>query len=786
MIISFLQRREPPILPSLQKMPDARRSDVNGEPSTFADDIPSLKGFGDANKESLAELLFQFFRHYGYEFVYSKYVVSVKEGRLLSRKEKGWETTNYLDKEARCRLCVEEPFNTPRNLGNSADEYAFSGIHGEIRRAFELLADGCQLEQSCEQYEFPVEEKPIFQRPAPKPKPTLTRSASQSGRPNHEPSTGRSRKNNRNQSAQRAAAGNRRASSGASFSNQRIPLLHSPPLGMTSTDYFVRGNLHEQLSLQYQYLQQQSDALRAQLAQQQAHQQNHAQGRLSDYSGSPHSRPYTNGLPSPRFLENPPLTAPLLPGYLYHHPSRYPPPSPMAQARSREGTSTNPSSPQLMAAVPALRRQAHRSSVTESSSGSIRSQSQPGRSLPHPLALQQQAHSGFDVSGALGGQYPNLRSSQLYAQGHSGMQLPFSPMTALHPTQSVDSAIPKEYVGYYVGQSPQLGPQYATSHVQLPQMPMLRDPPTRQRRVTPDLAPPMPNGRHASRSPSPLGHLRSYSTTGDLRATQPQVLSFKVDASLYEQPTTTFPAEPAEADLGGPIIVNGSTPAAQKQPVIANGSTGHSQRSSSDPFRAEQDIGLTQSTSLPLRNGKRAEAENPVIERPPSPKGSPTPTPRGKPGLGLKFSSNGTPHGANGIAEHFNDISPLTAAPLLSPVAELRTPSPTHKAFETQHSPQKPNGFVKAAQIANAKQADRSENVRPIDTKHERKGSMPNSAASKPAKSPILPSPLSAASQNPWQQAPTKKGHKKNKSSVGPKTQQGQPLPVNDAERKGG
>jgi hypothetical protein len=141
MIFSFLQRRNPPILPSLQKMPDDKKSVVNGKLSPFADDVDAIRSRGNDNKESLAELLFAFFRHYGYEFPYSTSVVSIREGRMVSRNEKGWDDY-VVNKEARCRLCVEEPFNTERNLGNSADDYAWNGIHREIRRAFEFLADG--------------------------------------------------------------------------------------------------------------------------------------------------------------------------------------------------------------------------------------------------------------------------------------------------------------------------------------------------------------------------------------------------------------------------------------------------------------------------------------------------------------------------------------------------------------------------------------------------------------------------------------------------------------------
>lgn len=813
MIINFLQRREPAILPSLQKIKGRRCKVESGELSAFADDLEALNGFGDDNKETQAELLFQFFRHYGYEFEFSKEVVSVREGRRVSRKEKGWDPSNYQDKEARNRLCVEEPFTTNRNLGNSADDYAWSGIHGEIRRAFHLLADGSQLEKACEQFEFPPEEKPVFQKPAPKPKPTLTRSASQSGRPNHEPGSGRSsRKNgNRNQSAQRA--GNRRASSGASFSNQRVPLPFQSPQVSSMMDYFAaKGDLHNHLYQQYQYLQAQQDALRAQLEQQRQQPSSQRQGRSTAQDGSPRHRPFTNGLPSPRFTDNPPQTAPLLPGYLYHYPARYPPPSPMSQARTREGgTSTNPSSPSLVAAVPALRRQVHRGSLTDGSSGSLRSQSQPGRSLPHPLTLQQHVHPGYDVSGALPGQYQNARSAQGYPYGPPGVPpMPYTPLNVAYPTsRAADSAIPKEYVGYYVGQSPLLGPQYATSNqMQMPPM-VLRDPPVqRPRRVTPDLGPPLLNGIHSSRSPSPLSHLRSYSTVGDLRAaqalipqSQPTYEPAAVPAAVPTTALTPAPTQapvPASADLdpGGPLIVNGSYPSpSRKETDKINGVPGPLSHSPNGLVHSDGDNDLSRVRSLPLRPAldtavppERTEVSEQVAASPRI-----LPSPRFKSGPKLNFSPNGTSQNTNGTSEHFQEVAPVPA-PLLSPVAELRTPSPTRSNAFERDSPQT-NGLIRAARFANSKQAERGENevpLSPTSKGHERKGSAPNPTSAQPAKSPTLPTPTVTGSasqnQNPWQQA-TRKGHKKSKSSGGAKASNvsgGQPLPVNEAERKGG
>lgn len=798
MIISFLQRRDPSVIPSLQKVEGKRLQRDKGEDSQFADDIEALRGCGDANKESLAQLLFQFFRHYGYEFDYATCVVSVKEGRLLSREEKGWQRSNYWDKEAQKRLCVEEPFTINRNLGNSADEYAWSGVHNEIRRAHELLADGQQLEKCCEQYEFPREEKPIFQKPAPKPAPTLRRSASQSGRSNHEPGSGRSRKNNnRNQSTQRT--GNRRASSGASFSNQRVPLpFQSPPIGVNPADYFAtKSNIHDQLYQQYQYYQAQKDALMAQLAHHAQQQRQHqgsgqSQSRGGDPAGSPrHQNAFANGLPSPRYLDNPPQTAPLLPGYLYHYPARYPPP--MSQTRSREGTNTNPSSPSLVSAVPALRRQIHRASLPDGSSGSIRSQSQPGRSLPHPLTLQQHAHPGYDVSGAISAQYQNMRASQLYAPGQPGIQLPFSPLTAMHPSGGIiDSAMPKEYVGYYVGQSPQLGPQhYATSNpMQMAPMTLRDPPPQRPRRVTPELKPPMSNGRHISRSPSPLGHLRSYSTIADLRSTgQAETL---LSPTSYEHTAPVRVPAPAETDVGGPLIVNGSTPSVSQKPTER--ANGVPPATRVEYTNGSHDNDLSRVRSLPLRTANLDRQEVPERTEngewtPSSPRISPSP--RAKIGPRLSLSPNGTSHAANGLPEHFHDPTPLIA-PLLSPVVELRTPSPTRvHAFDKQESPQA-NGLTKAAKIANAKQASGFENGPPLasaESRHERKGSAPNPTLNKPARSPTMLTPTSTlsatANQNPWQQA-TRKGHKKSKSSVAPRSPQVQPMPTNESERKGG
>lgn len=813
MILNFLQTRNPPILPSLQKIPNARSTQVNGQISAFADNLEELRGYGKDNKETLGQLIFHFFRHYGYVFDYADYVVSVKEGRLLPRKEKGWDTANYMDKEARSRLCVEEPFNTQRNLGNSADDYAFTGIHKEIRRAFELLKDGSGLEECCAQYEFPPEEKPIFQRPPPKPKPILTRSASQSGRPNNGNNPGRGNangtRNNRNPSNQRN--NNRRSSSGTAYGNQRMPpYVMSPPVGINPADYFSTtamstDQLHNQLYKQYRFLQAQQEALRNQLLQQQQTQvqlqqvQVQAQARGIDLGASPHSRQFANNVQSPhtpRTFENSPTTTPLLPGYLYHYPARYPPPSPLSQSRNTDDTVIGPSSPSQQNATPTLRRGVHRGSITEgTANASARSQSQPGRSFPNPLTLQGLAHPGYDVSGAIATPYMMPRSVQQFAQ----MQ-PNGSTRQTNGSFPAETAMPKEYVGYYVGQSPQLLPQYQAGN--LAQIPQLRDiVPQPDRRVSPELAPPIAESlRRQSRSPSPLGNGRRHSSSVSIHPVA-------AHQAFAQQPLQSMPIHPKLAESQGPVIVNGSNMASSKQrqpsativtaplPQQSNDTTPdlipteQIQQMSLDasmfhPNGQQHDVGQAAPRYFVNRtNGHAVESSLPahVAQNVPTPvwrQNAPDPQGVSNHALSVSQAQETTHSSPTNFHEPTKDASPHPPmVPLLSPVAEIRTPSPAAGRTAETSKPGPHHKLAQNVQIVNGKQAEAASKPH--------NGSLGRNDGTK------NPVPVGNSPVSTWQQAPARKGHKKNKSNTAPKGPHaartgGEPLPANEADRKGG
>lgn len=85
-----------------------------------------------------------------FEFNYDEHVISLRQGKYLTKADKGWDTCKGWK-----MLCVEEPFNTARNLGNSADDVSVNGLIEEFRRAYDILYESACLDKLCEQYHFP-------------------------------------------------------------------------------------------------------------------------------------------------------------------------------------------------------------------------------------------------------------------------------------------------------------------------------------------------------------------------------------------------------------------------------------------------------------------------------------------------------------------------------------------------------------------------------------------------------------------------------------------------------
>lgn len=833
MVLNFLQTRSPPVLPALHQMPFEKHLTDTGEESSFFDDLEQIRDFGKDNKESLGQLLFQFFRLYGHDFDYERDVVSVRNGRFLTRKEKGWEVDSG-NKEGRFRLCVEEPFNVSRNLGNSADDYAFRGIHLEVRQAFDFLAEGGQLGKVCEQFVFPKEERPTFQKPPPAPKPTLTHSTSPSRRGGRGGNRGgRSHYNQRNNQGDRS-----RSSSGANYANG-LPFL-SPPLAGAGPDYFAAttgASLHEQLFKQYQMLEMQQHSLKAQLfaqaqaraAQAQAIAQAQAQARNGSNHGSPPKTQYATAQSVSRDPNEPPATAPLMPHYLYPY-AGFEQPQPMSQSHSQDGVRTNPSSPSLPLSIPTHRRGAHRATVAEGqANSSVRSHSQPARADQNALFLPGYPPIPSYPPNLMA--YPIARSAQ---DTQTPQQQPVDvPQHHAQGLQIVrENGSPKEYLGYFMNESP----QQFRSHLQdysVQQIPSFQELASRRRKVSPDLAPPQQSQaqQHVSRSPSPLGqsHNRSYST--GIHSTS--VTSAPLQVS--ERPTQ--PAPPAES---GPVIVNGSyrAPQTREQKSVTENAdiNGYADRDSVSsipgPTRSDEPFPM----EMPEQQQQHQLYANEVLRRhfassePEKSNGvdvygttsqmaMPNYTAAGT-GVVNGYAVNNdvdyaTSNAATSKSQNIPpwrvksapngmshlDTSRTSAAPaqtvksavlpILSPVQETRTPSPTASRGALSAGLQPTNGTLSSGvgfsekenhvtpsrpgNAQNAKQTPQPKKESPIA--HEKTGSKGAGCGNSP-------------SNGGWQKSGGgKKGGRKRAKSNSSKNGEhkgGEPLPANEADRKGG
>ncbi|KAI1460160.1 hypothetical protein F4805DRAFT_17509 [Annulohypoxylon moriforme] len=377
MIIAFLQLRQPPVLPTLhQRLQQKKLSRTDGDIASFADDIDKLQGFGSENKSTLGELLFQFFRFYAHEFDYSKDVLSVRLGKVISKTEKKWQFSQNN------QLCVEEPFNIGRNLGNTADDTAVRGLHLELRRAFDLIAEG-KLDECCEQYVYPKEEEKIFQKPPSVSRPVMLRSASQ--QQSNRGGRGGGFRANRQQGQHRNNSNNnsRRASSSVPYDTNGSPMFIPPgyPVAMTPQEAVMYMQPTSDLMAQtISALTLQENNLRfLQYAQSQAFHLGQMQGNASQTQPSSTERSRTNS------FDTPPLSAPIRPEMYYYHPMQFP------QAFYAQQTfPTYPSSPSTNHGTE-FRRSSHRSTAaSEASHGvagsAMRSQSQPASRTGIPTA----------------------------------------------------------------------------------------------------------------------------------------------------------------------------------------------------------------------------------------------------------------------------------------------------------------------------------------------------------------------------------------------------------------
>jgi hypothetical protein len=766
MIINFLQTRRPPILPSLQNQPHLKQRLMHGINVAFDKDVSRYGNFGAKNKEALGELLMQFFRYYGHELNFEESVVSVRLGRVIPKSEKGWHLLQDN------RLCVEEPFNTSRNLGNTADDTSMRGVHIELRRAFKLVSEG-NLSECCAEYEHPLAEGKTFEKfIPPESRPIVAQAPSQNVRGL------RGRGGGRNPNPQNRGPNSRRTSNPAKSIH---PSLRNYPYQTTSQEMQLHARqqqflLHDQLYQQYQYLQAQEQELRLQLQQQAL-----LSGRLMPSITYPHIPFAAHASQDALFDEtnrmraetvnHPPLTVPIRQSrFGYASPFL-----PLAFPRLR-GPTTNPSSPRLPTAVPDLPRPSRNASLTDPlPNSSLRAHSQPARPIPSPLSFYPMTST--DTEGS-----ENDQNGLLDGR-------PETPSYASYRSPAMSSSFslnrrPSEYIGYYVGHSPPL--QAAPQNSVVSPVPLYAGLAISNGSLSPRIYPQVTSQSGTGSSTTPELPL-APTQNGRIEAGRP--------VDYVSMPgNVQSPSRPGTKN-SGPLVVNGSTPLNHKYVDKdandqSNGTTFSGSNSDDlafdtptssethsqglpemvEPEPFIQAEAPTDNTGLEITLGKSA-ATHPAHENP---------TSAAKGGLESASSSSIDSH------VHSNSLSTsIRPAPQLSPVREVASPSP-----QTAFAPVKLDQ-VQASGTASKKGKGKlnQENLPP-----QRSRAQPDQVPATKAKldlvaEPVNPSPSDATMANGWQTQKKKKHKKAAKSESDINTVNavgGSMAPLDASQRKGG
>ena len=883
LIVNFLQTRKSKILPNLQARPHQRTKDENGILSSFADDLASLQGFGKANSESLGELLFQFFRRYGHEIDFERHVISIREGGLISKKAKAWHLMQNN------RLCVEEPFNTDRNLGNTADDISFRGVHLELRRAFEFVSQG-KLAEACEQYEYPPQEEKIWTKPPPQPRPILTRSLSQQGRKNNSSNNNSNNtpmQNSRNGGGHKNRTGgsNRRASSAAAMNKlPAFPPGQPPPPG---SERLSGDQIHHQLFQHYQLLQAQEAQLRMQMHQrQQANLHAQVTAQLPPLHMPSPPYPQQSGFESGRrqsSVEPGPLSAPLrtMQGLYYPMPMMSPsqPSSRSPQMSTPSQSTTNPPSPS--SSVSQLANGDHRRPMQRSLTGdnlstsAARSHSQPpsnssngrigsrvtrnlpnhqwfpmmqGQALPY-MSLHQYQQAYFQAK-----RPSDLQQIQNVQPGPGSSASESPRMRPVMMDGSEEAFAPRQYIGYYVD------PSSVDRDGLVPPIPAYHDLANRARRAS--ASPNLSRLRsYPSRSPSPSHSSLAYEQgTNSIPVRSRNSSSSLAGFSTASHTNTSKSMDSNAAPRIGPVIVDGSSDASEyaTPPESLYFPIGPSEAASlsdeqvcdtpsstsvaaaqdqPETFSLEPPSNYRQHNSLPniLQFGDfpaRATGRNYLDRSPqteetqPVEEPTPTHTPAVRPtfgeqssGLGIDFnaasarkpgsSTNGkspdlqSSVGSSSAAASQLKESVHISAPLLSPVREVRTPSPTvtrnnsTMSVDTQKASHGRSGSLAKEMVSSplaqtSKMNKGKEKVEEPIASSNKSAAVNGSEPSKPsaelqskssaeARTPGSPAKYMQVQTSGWQQSTGKKKKTRKASSVGSAA-----LMQEQGERKGG
>ena len=158
--INALQTMQEPVIPNLCTRDGTNVVEIGGQNYDVSMQDVSNSKFVSKNKETVAELLISFFSNLATNWPWSDFVISVREGKLITRKQKGWnhqkpKISNAIQDKKIMRLGkhslpVEDPFDEIHDLSIVLDAEGVFEIRDEIIRSYSLLNESKNWEKICE------------------------------------------------------------------------------------------------------------------------------------------------------------------------------------------------------------------------------------------------------------------------------------------------------------------------------------------------------------------------------------------------------------------------------------------------------------------------------------------------------------------------------------------------------------------------------------------------------------------------------------------------------------
>ncbi|CAN6311455.1 unnamed protein product [Urochloa humidicola] len=134
MCIHLLQLRR--ILPCLQEMEATYFVTVDENNCAYFDQVDKLNNYGAHSRDTVSRLLWAFFHYWAYEHDYTRDVISIRTGRIISKERKDWTRRVGNDRHL---ICIEDPFEISHDLGRVVDKFTIKILREEFERAANIL-----------------------------------------------------------------------------------------------------------------------------------------------------------------------------------------------------------------------------------------------------------------------------------------------------------------------------------------------------------------------------------------------------------------------------------------------------------------------------------------------------------------------------------------------------------------------------------------------------------------------------------------------------------------------